>query len=416
MSIPDHDRPASGENSSIGDQNGQFPDSPRRKSARKRRKKSQPYPAYDDAYDPCQDYQKGSRGLQTMKDAGSQQLKQQWYERLGRSLILDCGTTSAEDVVVLHYTSNEQIAAMSAYQTLMQFFIKEAKMTDGKFRALVMQQGGNGVERKSWRPRIHKHQVHVIQDARYPRSEEEWRILRDVVVDAQGTFGVPRLLDEDVDVDEVMDALRGAVEKAREFVLEKPANDKGFGGGGGGGGFGGGGGYRVRPDGLKVPRDDGVNYQEERYFGNDLGDHAMNEVCDDADSVEECVDDAERPSNNLRLKHIELHVDSQTFRTTSATLMSVQGSFFYDMLSKYPTADTFFVDRTPKVFEYVLEYLREKRFDAQQEGRGDPVEGVQALPLPTDPTDLERLRREARYFRLPELVELVELQKSKQQL
>jgi hypothetical protein len=56
-----------------------------------------------------------------------------------------------------------------------------------------------------------------MQEVRYPTSEQEWAGLREVLMSAQDGFGSSniRLLDDDIDVDHVMAAVKEAAQKAR---------------------------------------------------------------------------------------------------------------------------------------------------------------------------------------------------------
>lgn len=298
---------------------------------------------------------------------------------------------------------------MSAFQVLMTFFAKDLRMTEGKFRSVVMQQGASGVERKCWRPRIHKQQVHVVQDVRYPDTEDEWGNLRNIIHEAEGGFGLPRLLEEDVNIDDVMKALRTSVDLARAFQLQSPPDPAARGGDGGFGGQGGAQGKgQVAYAGQHFPP---PAYVHPPHMDAYNGYNAV-----DAKHAEE-VNSGERgrKADEFRIQPvmqtIELHVDSSTFKTTTATLLSVEDTMFSSMIEKNPTSDAFFVDRSPEMFSFVLEYLREKRYRQLQE-ISDDVD-IDVTWLPTDPMDLEKLKREARFFHMDELEALVEARRVK---
>lgn len=56
----------------------------------------------------------------------------------------------------------------------------------------------------------------------------------------------------------------------------------------------------------------------------------------------------EKGSQNVAPRNVELHVDSKTFVTTTATLLaSPEGCWFRHMISNFPNAQEFYVDRSP---------------------------------------------------------------------
>ena len=56
-----------------------------------------------------------------------------------------------------------------------------------------------------------------MQEVRYPNRDAEWARLKEVLMSAQDGFGAGsvRLLDDDIDVDHVMAAMKNAAQKAR---------------------------------------------------------------------------------------------------------------------------------------------------------------------------------------------------------
>ena len=108
--------------------------------ARRKRRKTQPHPSSDIYVSEFLHGEKSNGRLATsMKDADAQQAKQEFYERLGRVLVLDTDSGDSHgDCVVLQSTQNEKIVEMSPFTTLMSYFTKPAQMREGKFRALIM--------------------------------------------------------------------------------------------------------------------------------------------------------------------------------------------------------------------------------------------------------------------------------------
>ena len=387
----------------------------------RKRRKTQPHPAYDDIY--VSDFGADSTGHPPKNKASQPKhaaannpksdpdvtaMKHSFFERLGAALILDADASTRQDVVVLQSTQNEKIMQMSPYTVLVGYFAKDWRMPEGKFRSVVMQQGGPGVERKTWRPRVHKQQVHVIQGVRYPGNTTEWDVLRSILDEATdgSMMGLPRLLEGDADVDTVMQAAQRAVAVAREFRLLAPEERPGIVNGGVGGVVGG---------GVGAGRQ---GYGAEPVFGY---------MPPDAPPVNS-YDDVEVDSGELQQKNdmardrpvqvaVELNVDNTTFKTTTATLLAVDNTFFSVMVENNPKSTKFFVDRSPQLFPFVLEYLREKRFRRQlreleavgmtaeeRERQEEAMESMESLellellPLPTAPVQLQRHKREAKYF------------------
>lgn len=109
----------------------------------------------------------------------------------------------------------------------------------------------------------------------------------------------------------------------------------------------------------------------------------------------------------LMLNHktlISLSVGGIRYQTTVGTLLTIQGSFFWNLLhtsdpdsvlSKTPAGE-YFIDRNGKLFSYVLDYLRAYAC------------GDVWCPLPDEPRELQGLAKEAEYYQLPGLLERIQ--------
>jgi len=93
-----------------------------------------------------------------------------------------------------------------------------------------------------------------------------------------------------------------------------------------------------------------------------------------------------------------LIVGGKEFTTTMATLHCVDGSFFSKLVECSDGASEFFVDRSPLMFGFILDYLRAARYQ----------EALEEFPLPDSLHELQLLRRESKFYRIPILTFLVE--------
>ncbi|GAB4817404.1 hypothetical protein N2152v2_004450 [Parachlorella kessleri] len=110
-----------------------------------------------------------------------------------------------------------------------------------------------------------------------------------------------------------------------------------------------------------------------------------------------------RASDDLNKVFVSLNVGGHRFLSTAATLAAVEGSFLWQLAQQSCSgkearrgsrqAPEFFIDRSGKLFEYVLDYLRCERF------------GERESSLPRDERTLGLLRREAGFYQLPRLAE-----------
>lgn len=89
---------------------------------------------------------------------------------------------------------------------------------------------------------------------------------------------------------------------------------------------------------------------------------------------------------------LQLNVGGKIFATAHQTLAQQDGSLLADLATEAHCASAsylegaLFIDRNPKYFEMLLDWLRDK-----------------SAPLPTDTETHEALAREAVFYRLPEL-------------
>eukprot|EP00889_Picochlorum_renovo_P002420 jgi/Picre1/29450/NNA_004838.t1 len=93
-----------------------------------------------------------------------------------------------------------------------------------------------------------------------------------------------------------------------------------------------------------------------------------------------------------------LVVGGKEFTTTIGTLNSVSESFFSKLIRFSDGASEFFVDRSPLMFDFILDYLRAVRY----------AEPTECFPLPDGIHELKLLRRESIFYKIPELTFLVE--------
>lgn len=98
-------------------------------------------------------------------------------------------------------------------------------------------------------------------------------------------------------------------------------------------------------------------------------------------------------------EQVKLDIGGTIFHTTRSTLLKEPGSMLEAMFSGifplHPDADgSFFIDRDPKHFPFILNYLRDGRFT-----------------LPKNPTDRAAVLREARYYSLDGLMRRVTTQR-----
>ncbi|KAL4448314.1 hypothetical protein ABPG75_005533 [Micractinium tetrahymenae] len=99
-------------------------------------------------------------------------------------------------------------------------------------------------------------------------------------------------------------------------------------------------------------------------------------------------------------RFVTLNVGGHRFLTTAATLAAVDGSYFCKLAQQASQqgggrggSAEFFVDRSGKIFEYVLDHLRSRRFNDSPS------------TLPKDERTLSLLAREAEFYQLPELAD-----------
>ncbi len=89
---------------------------------------------------------------------------------------------------------------------------------------------------------------------------------------------------------------------------------------------------------------------------------------------------------------VKLNVGGKSFATLESTLLKHENSYFVDLLKNkdkvvYDENNAIFIDRNPKLFEFIIEYLRTGFME----------------DLPKDFYSLKRLSDEATYFKLDKL-------------
>lgn len=104
-----------------------------------------------------------------------------------------------------------------------------------------------------------------------------------------------------------------------------------------------------------------------------------------------------KPSGTQSKTMVMLNVGGEDFFTTAATLASVPNSFFYKLAKSSDSSTEFFIDRSPKVFPMILEYLRAVRYGEEF-----------AEMLPDDVHSLELLLRESLFYNLIEFASVIQ--------
>ncbi|CAF0896095.1 unnamed protein product [Brachionus calyciflorus] len=99
-----------------------------------------------------------------------------------------------------------------------------------------------------------------------------------------------------------------------------------------------------------------------------------------------------RSSNIKQPKKIQLNIGGKLFVTTQRTLEKSQ--YFKDYFSRNycDMNNEIFIDRDPKLFEYILHYLRRIEYNEVLEVSGS--------------IDLNQLNKEAKFYKIPQLIDL----------
>jgi hypothetical protein len=106
--------------------------------------------------------------------------------------------------------------------------------------------------------------------------------------------------------------------------------------------------------------------------------------------------------SEIQMKRVILNVGGKRFETSSATLATIPEGLLAEMVSEASTikpykneeVPTYFVDRNPRFFDFILDYLRDPR-------------NFKKI-LPTNKQILRQLHVEATYYRLTGLTEIIE--------
>ncbi|CAO4371439.1 unnamed protein product [Caenorhabditis nigoni] len=111
--------------------------------------------------------------------------------------------------------------------------------------------------------------------------------------------------------------------------------------------------------------------------------------------VKLCEETLERKSHEIPFGLVNLNVGGTVFQTTKATLTRFDG-MFKTMLDngisvKIKEIDTLFIDRSPKHFDLILNFMRD----------GD-------VEFPENSREIREIRREAQYYLLGGLEEICE--------
>lgn len=270
------------------------------------------------------------------------------------------------------------------FPLIQQSLREEYHVTMDKFWGLVRKvHAGNDASKEIWRPRFQGYQLKCLGIARYPQTATEWDRL-EVVVAGIGPALIPRVKPADL------------VRQIRLFI-------KAFGNL-----------WRLeRRHKYKRHREPDVNpanagFLEERQledeFQCNLRSHLVQTNDKQLDRVEQAhshsgeqTSQMERTLDKSKLI-ATLIVGGKEFTTTMATLHCVDGSFFSKLVECSDGASEFFVDRSPLMFGFILDYLRAARYQ----------EALEEFPLPDSLHELQLLRRESKFYRIPILTFLVE--------
>lgn len=293
-------------------------------------------------------------------------------------------------VVVLH--NNEA----NIYSRIKQFVHQKYLLPGDKFWMAVRHDVSP--PRPTWRPRMNGTQTKSLQNARYPNTSEEWRALEDVIVGNMTDY----MADGQSPVKFFRSLQVAIVELEHKWNNQRKQGHSGK--------------KRVignsNSDGKSPSKSSRYNTNTMIIpdFGQDApnpsvqGDNAMgarmgvNQHHNGGDGEMDPAGGNAGAENNAVNKAsskilVTLNVGGTEFFSTAATLDVVPGSFFSRLVRSSSGGQEFFIDRSPKVFHHILEYLRAKRYGEEIVER-----------LPEDIANLSSLLREATFYGLPEYV------------
>ena len=293
-----------------------------------------------------------------------------------------------------------QNSEFNIFPLIQQALKHEFRVTAEKFWGSVRSAGLDSAK-EIWRPRFQGSQIKCLGTVRYPRTEMEWANLHAALLSI-GPSLLPQshpqhLLEK---IQSFVDAL-GSSWKSDRRNRGKRQWDRGDGGSDGAN-------KRVMVEDnqrLTLPPNQHAGQNTDQTLGKINSVDALEQVGDEyiatrVQSESELPSDYDdQPLEEGKIIAL-LMVGGKEFTTTIGTLTSVAGSFFSKLIKSTNGASEFFIDRSPRMFEYILGYLRAARYK----------EPIQSLPLPTEIEELECLHRDCVFYRLPDLSVMVEQQ------
>lgn len=326
--------------------------------------------------------EENEEAIRSMHKSAQLESLKTFYEKIISVLFLD-GKGIDEPVAIL---SNSEFNVFPLLQTMV---AKEYKVSAERFWHLVRH--NTDPPRETWRPRVQRNQVKSLSDTRYPSTVEEWATLESILEGC--SYG----LEATHSPEQIVTAIKKHVDTMRHIwkgqrrvrgqkrfahAVDTVSNPEVCG--------------RlsdlqapVVPDSSDIPASE-----------NNHNEYKHKNICHTRKQYASIrsTSSSEDKMEHDKMTPATLVVGGKEYTTTLATLSSVPGSFFSKLILASTGACDFFIDRSDRVFEHILTYLRAKRYG----------ECVNTLPLTSDVCDLELLDREAIFYNLPELSSIVQ--------
>lgn len=350
--------------------------------------------------------------------------KEEVHKHLGRILLVPVQDGKYKSPVIT--LNHNEIG--SVYTVIEKHFRQEFLLGADKFWKIVR----TDQNLETWRPRVHGVQLKALLNVRLPESEEEFQAVETALAN------LSYAIKPESNLDQLVTELRnhvGAVEvwwdnrnRRPDGSLKRPTptpnlnpslkrQNMGTPAASGG--------YLCPPNSVKSSQLTGPeNMMNTTMYGNVKysgyqGSGFVDLMNDPANAVRDISDEngyigphethmvGAQGKRGLMLNQkapITLSVGGVRYHTSVGTLLTIQGSYFWNLLhtsdpdsvlSKTPSGD-YFIDRNGKLFGYVLDYLRAYAC------------GDVWCPLPDEPSDLQALAKEAEYYQLPGLIERIQ--------